>query len=232
MSASGSRMVSVLGILGFGFVALRGAFGVGFRASDFEFDAPAPPGRCRSFGVKDRRFHIRPPAPARAPSVLWPVVRNVGFLLLVLAGMAILAAVVYLPDWAKCLQLEYQRDCERAYLADTEALLDAYRRKIRTVETDAQLTRRLAQGMQGTGAPGLPIDRAMGLGADFLAPGEISVIEAPLPKKPNTWLMDAARKVEDPPTRRGLLLLFAGAITAAVYLFDPGGRRKRKPRTA
>ncbi|MCY2932378.1 MAG: hypothetical protein NTV86_23365 [Planctomycetota bacterium] len=135
--------------------------------------------------MKDRRFHIRPPAPARAPSVLWPVVRNVGFLLLVLAGMAIL-----------------------------------------------QLTRRLAQGMQGTGAPGLPIDRAMGLGADFLAPGEISVIEAPLPKKPNTWLMDAARKVEDPPTRRGLLLLFAGAITAAVYLFDPGGRRKRKPRTA
>ena len=71
----------------------------------------------------------------------------------------------------------------------------------------------------------------MNAGSDFLAPGDISVIEAPRPQKPNSWLMEAARKVENPPTRRGLLLLFAGAITAAVYLFDPGGRRRRKPRT-
>ncbi|MCY2925278.1 MAG: hypothetical protein NT031_07545 [Planctomycetota bacterium] len=182
--------------------------------------------------MKERRFHIHAPAPARRPSALWAVARNLGFLLLVLAGMTILLAVVYLPDWAKCLELEYQRDCERAKLADTEALLDAYRRKIRTIETDAQLTRRLARGMHGMGASGLAIDRAMGLGDDVLAPGEISVTESPKPEQPNTWLMGAARKVEDPPTRRGLLVLFAGAITAAVYLFDPGGRRKRKPRAA
>ena len=181
--------------------------------------------------MKERRFHIHAPAPARAPSAMWAVARNLGFLLLVLAGMTILLAVVYLPDWAKCLELEYQRDCEKAKLADTQALLDAYRRKIRTIETDAQLTKRLAQAVNGTGPSGPAIDRAMNAGSDFLAPGDISVIEAPRPQKPNSWLMEAARKVENPPTRRGLLLLFAGAITAAVYLFDPGGRRRRKPRT-
>jgi hypothetical protein len=146
--------------------------------------------------------------------------------------MTILLAVVYLPDWAKCLELEYQRGVERANLTDTQELLAAYRRKIRTIETDAQLTKRLAQSMHGMGSSGPAIDRALGLGTDVLAPGEISVTPAPRPEPPNSWLMGAARKVEDPPTRRGLLLLFAGAITAAVYLFDPGGRRKRKPRPA
>jgi hypothetical protein len=150
--------------------------------------------------------------------------RTISFFLLVATGMAVLLAVVLLPAWAECLQVEYQRDGEKADLADIQELLAAYNRKIRSIETDTQLARRHALGILGLDPGGLAVELVTD--TTNLTPGEISVTPSPRPDAPSDWLIAAAQKVEDPPTRRGLLLLAAGAVITAVYLFDPSGRRR------
>ena len=151
-------------------------------------------------------------------SFLFGFGRFVGFLLLALPALAIVAALVLLPAYqqmsAKTYDLEKLRTDNSAfkdYIAENE-------RMIRDAAEDEVLTMRLriAQARLGVrnevtlvdpNAPPAP------------PPGVIVPPQRSYPAPPANLLLSMAGKLQDANTRRGLFLLAAMAMMAAMFLF-------------
>jgi len=154
----------------------------------------------------------------------------VTFCLLAATAMAVFAAVLLLPEYARLRQVQYQLARQQATMATLRSLIEGNERYIAELPHDAVLTKRLAMNELGY----WPQDEVVVLtagGPRQPSPGMVVAPAAPEPQPPADFLIDAARRVADPPTRRGLLLLAVVGLVAALLLF-PGGREarpKRKP---
>lgn len=152
----------------------------------------------------------------------------IAFCLLVGVAMVVFGAVVLLPEYAREQQAQYQLARQKATNADVQSLIAGNERLIQAVPENAVLAKRLAMNELGL----WPEDEVVVLnpqGPRVQSPASVVTNTAPRPAVPAGWVMDAARRVAKPPTRRGLLLLAVVGLVAAVVLF-PGGERKRKPK--
>jgi hypothetical protein len=152
----------------------------------------------------------------------------VTFCLLAGTALAVFAAVLLLPDYARLQQAKYQLARQQATMAKLRSLIEGNERYIAELPHDAVLTKRLAMNELGY----WPQDEVVVLtdgGPRQPSPGMVVAPAAPQPQPPAGFLMDAARRVADPPARRGLLLLAAIGLAAALLLFPGGKARKRKP---
>jgi len=150
----------------------------------------------------------------------------VTFCLLAGTAMAVFAAVLLLPEYARLRQAKYQLARQQATMAKLRSLIEGNERYIAELPHDAVLTKRLAMNELGY----WPQDEVVVLtdgGPRQPSPGMVVAPTAPAPQPPAGFLMDAAQRVADPPAKRGLLLLAAVGMVAALLLFPGGGNRKK-----
>jgi hypothetical protein len=163
------------------------------------------------------------------------VCRLVGFLLLALPAVGILAALVLLPEYAAWKNDVYQRDLVAAETADLESLKEAQERLVQAAYDDPVFIKRLAMWNLNL----LPANEQVldSLLPPAPPPGRVTIVPHPRPAPPDDPFLRAAAKVSLPPdatspeyqeragTRRGLFVVSAGLLLFAVLLFGPGARR-------
>ncbi len=143
-------------------------------------------------------------------------------------AMVVFGAVLLLPEYARLQHAKHQLARQKATIADLKSLIAGNGRLIQALPENAVLTKRLAMNELGL----WPEDEVVvlnGQGPRRQSPASVVTKAAPRPAVPVGWIMDAAKRVSKPPTRRGLLLLTVLGVIGAVILF-PGGDRKRKIR--
>jgi len=133
------------------------------------------------------------------------------------AALAIFAATMLLPDYARMVHARNELARQQAANADLEGLIQANDRLIAALPESPVLTKRLAMNQFGL----LPEDEMVLLSAGDppAPPGSALTSRHPRPPRPSGPLLDIARRLEKPRTRRGLLLLAAAAMLAALFLF-------------
>jgi hypothetical protein len=153
--------------------------------------------------------------------------RAAGFSVLTGAALAILAAVVLLPEWAKLARTRHHLACTRAQTRDMEAQIEANDRAIAGVLTDPDLNKRIAirQGALW------PQNTVVALRADGQAPAPWAVTapRSRRPPPPAGWLLNAEARLGDPRTRRGLCFVAAGLLLTGMLLFAPPRDRRDTP---
>jgi hypothetical protein len=162
--------------------------------------------------------------------------RLAGFLLLALPALAILAAVVLLPEYTAWKNDVYQRDLAAAQTADLQSLKEAQERMLMAAYDDVVFIKRLAMWNCNL----LPsneqiLDSRMPEGPP---PGVVVGEPHPRPAKPDDPLIRAAAKIADSPgkdnapLRRGLFIVSAGLMIFAGFFFAPSPRRSSARATA
>ena len=140
--------------------------------------------------------------------------RLVGFGLLAGLGVAILGCVVLLPAQARLLQTRYELECNRALNADYADRSQAEAFLIEGLQQDHVLVQRAAA--DALGGPYMPrLNESSSLPAVAL-----HVSPNPRPAPPSGWVVRTAQRLEDIRIRRGLCVLSAVAILAALLLFS------------
>jgi len=165
------------------------------------------------------------PLPIRA---MFTTGRMVGFMVLAVPAIVIFAVVVLIPQSARLQSAVYERNLERADKADLAALRDAYGRLNLALLEDETLVKRVAMSELNL----QPKDEYVCFNPDVAANpvGTITMRPAPRPATPGGWITVLANRLEDPAKRRGLLLLAAGALLAALFVFSaPEKYRGKKP---
>ncbi|MCJ7545050.1 MAG: hypothetical protein MUP47_10915 [Phycisphaerae bacterium] len=166
----------------------------------------------------DRRGIRASPAPA-PDGLLFAAGRMVGFVTLVGLAMATVAALVWLPAYARMRLAVYERDCDRVTVAELQATASANARLIADLPTNPVLTKRLAMS-QGDLLPDNEV--IVFKNKPLRAPPDVIIpVRYPRPAPPEGWAIQTAAKVQNLPTRRGLLLLATGALLVALFLFAP-----------
>jgi len=158
--------------------------------------------------------------------------RVIGFCLLSGAALGLFATTVLLPEYARMVRAEYELARQQAANADLQALIQANQRLIGALPDNAVLTKRLAMSQFGL----LPADEVV-MVANYAAGPRPPVMALTTPhqrpQRPDARLMGLAQRLSKPRTRRGLLLLAAAAVLAALFLFparEP--ERARHPHAA
>ena len=149
----------------------------------------------------------------------------VGFCLLAGAALAIFAAATLLPEYARVLHADYELARQEAVNADLKALIEANDRLIAALPDNPVLAKRLAMNQFGL----WPENEVVMVSDDGIRPappGTALTKPHPRPDPPDERLLAVVRRLTRPRTRRGLLLLAAAAMLAALFLF-PASDRKR-----
>jgi hypothetical protein len=153
--------------------------------------------------------------------------RLLGFLLLAGASVGLFAGVLLLPDYARLQRALYEQARQEASVADMQTLVQANDRLIANLPDDPVLIKRLAINQYGL----FPKDEQVVLDSRTKRappPGIVVTEPHPRPAVPVGWFLDAAERVSNPPTKRGLMLLAAAAMFAAIFLF-PAREDRRRP---
>ena len=168
--------------------------------------------------------------PLHPAGLLFAAGRMVGFTVMAAVAVAVVSSVVLLPAYAQWVRAQYERDCLLARTKDLEALSNAHERLIAALPTDRVLTMRLAishEALRPAAGSRVPLP-----GADpATPPGLIRAVSHPRPAPPPDWLMHLDARLQRPATRRGLLLLAAGAVVVDMFVFAPPEKYHR-PRAA
>ena len=150
----------------------------------------------------------------------------IGFALLAGLAVIILAAVVLLPAYAKMEQVRYQRDLLACRYKDAQKLVAGHERMLKALEVDETLTKRLASEHFAVETPGEVVV------ADPKNPPQTTEVKlfSPTqpPPPPDNWLIRAADKIQNVRTKRGMILLAAGAMLTAMFLFSPPNRYRKE----
>ena len=156
--------------------------------------------------------------------------RLVGFLILTLPAVAILAALILLPEYTAWKQEVYRRDCAAVRTANLESFKEAQEKMVLACYDDPVHIKRLADSICNlkpaneqvlpSGLPPAPL------------PGMVTGQPHAPPPEPNDQLIRLGAKVSpsDPDTattRRGLFLVSLALLLFAVLLFGPAARRRK-----
>ncbi len=148
-------------------------------------------------------------------------VRLIGFIAVAGMALTILAAVVILPAYRQrsLAWADRHRLAQQARL--NERLIDYNERLIEAIKTDPVLTQKLLMEQQNYRRPS---QRAIPIAEAPLDPSVPRLLAAQVaqsaqpPPAPSQRLDQLAQRVQDPATRRGLLLL-AGLLISAAMIF-------------
>jgi hypothetical protein len=163
-------------------------------------------------------------------SFVFALGRFVGFGLLAVPALLIVASVVLLPAYQSMLNTQHQRDCVRADNDAIKAYIAQTERLIRQAPEDEQLTKRLRMAYDRVAAPNEVTVEDPSLPPSV--PGVVRVIRGKKSPAPSGLLVSMAGKVQDPSTRRGLFLLAGLAMLGAIFLFAPADKYKQDPNRA
>lgn len=166
--------------------------------------------------------------PVRACPTAWAPRRAVGFFLLAGAAMALLAAVVLLPPWAGLAGARYDLARLQAEVADAEAQIAANERLIAALPHDEVLAKRLAMN-QNLYWPRHEIVVVDPDAAPADPPDVVCPPRQARPPMPAGLLIRAAGRLRNTAKRRGMLILAAAALAAAMFLFPPAERPTTAP---
>jgi hypothetical protein len=195
---------------------------------------PSRAGGTKAAGASARGGERSPRLPF-FPRWFRAIVKQAGFLLLALPAMAIVAALVLLPEYAAWKNDVYQRDLAAAQAADMEDLRDAQERTAQALIDDPAFVKRLAMwslNLLPAGEQVLPSNLP-----DAPPPGQVILPPHPRPAQPDDAFLRIAAKVALPQdanspqykeraaTRRGLFIVSAGLLLFAVLLFGPAPKR-------
>ncbi len=151
--------------------------------------------------------------------------RLVGFSLLSALGLGILATVVLIPPYASLLQARYERDCNRALNQDYRDRIEAnelFMQDIRQLDVVAIRTLESSVLGQDSLNPGRQLDPRR---KEWIPPAA-NLAPNPRPEPVPAWITRLSLRVTRPNVRRGLVVLSAAALLAAVVLFwGPAGQR-------
>jgi len=137
--------------------------------------------------------------------------------------MAVLAATALLPPYASLAAARYERDSQRAAVADLESLAAANEELIAALkEGDPVLTKRLAMSMLRMRPNGETVARLCG--SDGAAQDIVLISRHPRPDPPKSWLLQLAERFRNVNLRRGLLAVASGALAVALLVFFVPGR--------
>ena len=177
----------------------------------------SPPSASAGGDGREQTSSAAGPAGPGEPVALGGVLRGMGFVLMLALAMAIVAAVVLVPPYARLQQEKYRRDCDAVRLAEARATVAAMDRMLAEAPSDEVLTKRLAWSRLGLYPAGEQVARSPGQGPPGRAPGTLSDIHYPDPPPPAPWLLALAEELTDPARRRGLMVL-AGCLALAAVL--------------
>ncbi len=149
--------------------------------------------------------------------------RAVRFTAWVAAALGIFAGVLLLPAYAQLLTANYRRDCLDAELACAEKLIEAQDNLIAAGQTDVVLTQRLARSQLGL-VPQTELVAIGPAGAKPRPPAVFSPQTPVYPPPPPGWIIAMGERLVRAPLRRGLMLLAAGALFAAMLLNTPSNK--------
>jgi len=154
--------------------------------------------------------------------------RVAGFVCLSGTAVALLAVAVLLGPYARLALLRYRLERLAVECDNAAAQIDLNDRLIRAADQDEVLTRRLAVSRLGLH----PVDEVTLVDRDEPRRPPPHVVAAPRrqpPPAPEAWLVRGGKKLADPTTRRGLMLLAGLAMLAAFLLFSPRSARSARP---
>jgi len=156
--------------------------------------------------------------PAQAGGWLFGLGRMVGFILLSGSAMVVLAAVVLLPPYAKLAQSRYELACADASINDADLLVRATQRLIEALPQDPVLAKRLAMSQSDLTPSNerVIVDPSV---PPLPPPDMVIPVQSPRPAPPSGLMIEAASRISNPATRRGLLFLSATALLAGMFLF-------------
>jgi hypothetical protein len=167
--------------------------------------------------------------PPRPPTWLSAVGRAIGFLLFAGTGVAVLAGVVLLPEYAVLAPLKAERNALAHQLECARHLARYNPRMLDSLRTDPNLTMRLMirhGNYRPAGAR--PIEGVSPAGADA-PPLNLVRRAADPPESEPTLAVRAARWVGEPFTHVALIVLSLGLIAAGLWLFPA---RRQNPARA
>jgi hypothetical protein len=155
---------------------------------------------------------------SRGLSFLFAFGRFVGFLLLVLPALATVAALTLLPEYQQMTAKAYELDKLRTDNQSFKDYVAANERLIEQASEDEVLTTRLRISHERL----LPRNEVVVVDPNappVPPPGVIVPAKRAYGPKPENLLLSMAGKLNDENTRRGLFLLSAVAMMAAMFLF-------------
>lgn len=152
-----------------------------------------------------------------------PAGRAACFALFVGAGVATLAAVVVLPEYAALTELRGQRDRLAHHLECEKKLVIYNDRLIHAVQTDPVLAARLLMrhgNFRLTGCERVKIETNS---SGLPVPAKLKQEAMTPPVRAPDAFCRAGRWLNDSPTKFGLLVLALGAMAVGIVLFGPRG---------
>lgn len=150
--------------------------------------------------------------------------RFLGFLAFAAPAVLILASLVLLPMYKHWVLAEHQAACDQTKVDERNLALDAAGRVHRDMLEDEVLNQRvliaqsslLPANLKEVEIPGLPPS----------SPTATFAPKLPLPPRPTGTLLQMADKLENPTTKRGLILVMLGAAVASIFLFGPPATKR------
>lgn len=152
--------------------------------------------------------------------------RLIGFFMFAAPAMAIFAGLVLLPVYKHYSDTQYQLECLKSKVAQAEDFKKANDRFKTALKEDEVLNVRLIMSQSTL----TPANEIVVHDPDASSHRPVSVVAArrPLPPRAPDKLLDYAVRIENTNTQRGLFLMAAGAMLAALFFFSPMPR-SRKP---
>jgi hypothetical protein len=135
-----------------------------------------------------------------------------------------MATIVLLPAYARLTTLRYHRDVLDVRCDNAAAQAAVNDRVIHATTDDEVFTKRMAMSRLGL----YPTNEIVAVNHNDphrRAPYMVTAPQPPLPAAPAGWLVRSGKKLENPPTRRGLMLLAGAAMFSAFLLFAPRSRK-------
>jgi hypothetical protein len=155
---------------------------------------------------------------ASAPTTASTVVVGVlGMLVLAGTGIAVIAAAGLLPAYASLKDAQYQRHCQAIETEHLRQLNEASANLIAGVENDPLLRERIAIEQGGH----VPSNGTRVESSVESRPDRIYVAPPVMPDPPAGRVMDLAKRISRPGTRRGLYLMGACLILVGMLLGAP-----------
>jgi hypothetical protein len=154
-------------------------------------------------------------------------VRYAGFVCMCGVGMGILAATVLLPSYGKLLEVKHRNRCDALRVKEAEGTIAAMDRFCDGVGSDELLTRRFAWSTMGLKSNDDVVIKSQQhtTGENFM-PVTLAAISYDDPRRPDRRIMHLAAKLQQPQTRRGMLMLAGLMIISAVLIFRPPSRNR------
>ncbi len=179
-------------------------------------------------GVWDRRsrhgrrliVECHPETDPRGREGLSPIARAIGFVLFAGPGLAVLAAVILLPEYTALTRQRTRRDA-LAHVIDCEKRLpDYYERKADAFRTDPDLTVNVLI-RHANWRPAAAREANVPLAGSLSVPEKLAALARTPPPPRDDGFIRAGKWLDEPLTQIALIVLSLGMVAGSMAMFGP-----------